>query len=68
MDNLITTIGIAFVFIALAVASLAIGWIITGKNRIKGSCGGKRPTGDGKDCESTGSCELCDRNKKDDKK
>ncbi len=60
MDDIITTIAIAFVFIALAVAGLAIGWMITGKSKLKGSCGGKRPNGDG-------SCGVCGKGKDDDK-
>lgn len=43
--DLITTIAIAFVCVAMGVAALAIGWMITGKARIRGSCGGRRPDG-----------------------
>jgi hypothetical protein len=38
-DNLFLTLVIAFVIIVIAIACLAIGWLITGKTKIeKGTC------------------------------
>ena len=58
MSNLFLTLVIAFVIIVLAIASLAIGWLITGKTKIeRGSCG-RDPTKPKDDhCQSV--CNLC---------
>jgi len=64
MSSLITTILIAFVLVVIAVASLAISWLITGKIGIRaGSCG-RVPTQ--KKDEKCGSsqemtCPLCEK-------
>jgi hypothetical protein len=39
MEHWVATIGIAFVLVTLAMAALGIGWLITGKNRLKKGCG-----------------------------
>jgi len=63
MDNLLLTIGIAFVIIVLSVVLLGIGWLTTGKPKIKPGACGKAP-GQKRDEESCGtqtSCGLCEK-------
>ena len=63
MSNLFLTLMIAFVVIVLAIACLAIGWLITGRTRIERSCG-KDPTQiKGSECGSSAACELCEHSK-----
>lgn len=60
MSTLLTTLLIAFIIITLAIASLAIGWLITGKQKLKpGACG--RDPNKAKDdhCGSEVDCQLC---------
>ncbi|WP_068466467.1 hypothetical protein [Candidatus Protochlamydia phocaeensis] len=60
MSNLFLTLVIAFVLIVIAIACLAIGWLITGKTKIeRGSCG-RDPTKkrSPEECGHT-SCDLC---------
>jgi hypothetical protein len=67
MSNLLFTFILAFVVIALGMALLLIGWIITGKSRFRGgSCGrfpGKK-SNEKNGCETTAGCEVCDKNEK----
>ncbi len=58
MSNLFLTLVIAFVIIVLALACLAIGWLITGKTKLeKGACG-RDPTQKKDDhCQSI--CHVC---------
>ncbi len=62
MTTLLLTIAIAFIIIILAVASLAIGWLITGKMKIRSGACGQDPNKkrDEASC-GTGSCNLCER-------
>lgn len=63
MSNLFLTLMIAFVVIVLAIACLAIGWLITGRTRIDRSCG-KDPTKKRDDmCSTNLSCDLCEHAK-----
>jgi hypothetical protein len=60
MDNLILTLAIAFVLIVAALAFFGIGWLITGKSKIKPGACGRTPTENrGKDCGDQSSCDLC---------
>lgn len=54
MSNLFLTLVIAFVVIILAIALLAIGWLLTGKVKIEKGCG-RDPTKKRDD-----SCQTCD--------
>ncbi|MBA3958146.1 MAG: hypothetical protein H0X51_07125 [Parachlamydiaceae bacterium] len=67
MSTLLITISIAFVFVLIGVAALAISWLITGKSNIHaGACGRAPSKKRNKDCGSNASCSLCE--KPDDKK
>lgn len=70
MSNLFLTLIIAFVIIVLAIASLAIGWLVTGKTKIeKKSCEGEPGLKQGECDGATPSCSLCETDdKKKDKK
>lgn len=60
MSNLFLTLIIAFVVIVLAIAALAIGWLITGRTRIERSCG-RDPTQKKEDsCGTKRTCDLCE--------
>lgn len=51
---------IAFVVIVLALACLAIGWLITGKTKIEGGACGRDPTKKREDdCQSL--CSMCSK-------
>lgn len=58
MSNLFLTLVIAFVIIVLALAALAIGWLITGKNKLQRGACGRDPTKKRDDSCQT-SCDLC---------
>jgi hypothetical protein len=68
MSTLAITIILAFVIVALALASLAIGWLLTGKSRIvRGACGmDPKKLKDGSCGTADIHCALCDP--KDEKK
>ncbi len=54
------TLILAFVFIVLALAGLAIGWLITGRAKItSGSCGKAPQQPRSKECGQDTSCSLC---------
>jgi len=61
MDNLILTIIAAIILMGLVIAGLAIGLILTGKQRLKRGCGmspDKKKKGDS-------SCPMCGEKKDD---
>lgn len=58
MSNLFLTLVIAFVIIVLALASLAIGWLITGKTKLERGACGKNPA-QKKDEACNSICSLC---------
>lgn len=60
MSNLFTTLMIAFVVIVIAIACLAIGWLITGRARIERSCGRDPTKKKDESCGASLSCDLCD--------
>jgi len=69
MSPFITTVILAFGFVALALALLGIGWLITGKSRmIHGACGMDPNKVRDKRCGTNKiSCGLCKKKiKKDD--
>jgi len=56
---------IAFIVIVLAIACLAIGWLITGKTKIeRGACGRDPTQKKDESCSTTTSCNLCSPEKK----
>jgi len=55
---------IAFVVIVIAIACLAIGWLITGRARIERSCGRDPTQKKDESCGASLSCDLCDPPKK----
>ncbi|MBS4163169.1 Uncharacterized protein PRO82_000467 [Candidatus Protochlamydia amoebophila] len=60
MSNLFVTLVIAFVVIVIAIACLAIGWLITGKTKIERGACGRDPHQKREDtCGSVLSCDLC---------
>lgn len=67
MSSLFFTIMIAFIIVLLAVGLLAIGWLITGKTKIRpGACGRDPTKNRDEECSDEKiSCGLC---KKEDKK
>ena len=59
-DNLFLTLVIAFVLIVLAIASLAIGWLITGRTKIeRGACGRDPHRKRDEECGTSLKCDLC---------
>ncbi len=64
MSVLLLTLAIAFIIIVIAIAFLGIGWLITGKSKLRPGACGRDPTKkrDSSEC-GTGtdvSCTLCD--------
>lgn len=66
MSPLILTILLAFIIVGLALCALAIGWLLTGKSKIKGGMCGKLPKEKDKECGDSNVCDIC--RKDDDKK
>lgn len=65
MSNFYLTLVIAFVIIVLALACLAIGWLVTGKSKLQRGACGKDPTQKKTDdCDSI--CHLCSNSVKTD--
>lgn len=65
MPDLFLLLMIAFIVIILAIACLAIGWLITGKTKIeRGACGRDPTQKRGESCSTTTSCDLCEPEKK----
>lgn len=64
MSSLLTTLLISFFLILLALASLAVGWLLTGKQKLKAGACGRDPNKSQDDgCGSTVNCQLCDHTK-----
>lgn len=62
MSTLLVTLLIAFIIITLAIGSLAIGWLITGKQKLKpGACGRDPHKTKDEDCGTGVNCQLCDK-------
>jgi hypothetical protein len=67
MSTLMVTLLVAFIATVLAIASLAIGWLISGRSRIvRGSCGMDPHRRRDKHCGNEAHCSLCDTEKSQD--
>lgn len=65
MTTFLVTLLIAFIIITLAIASLAVGWLITGRQKLKpGACGRDPTKKQGDDCGTSVNCQLCDKHEK----
>lgn len=62
MSNLFLILIIAFVVIVLAIACLAIGWLITGKTKVEADSSNGEPIPFENDCQSD--CNLYSNNSK----
>ncbi len=61
MSNLFLTLVIAFVIIVIAIACLAIGWLVTGKTKIERGACGRDPTKKTDECHTeSSSCSVCE--------
>lgn len=60
MSNLFLTLIIAFVVIVLALAAMAIGWLITGRTKLEKACGRDPTKKKSADCGIDHPCDLCD--------
>ncbi|MFV0340160.1 MAG: hypothetical protein ACK5MA_05965 [Parachlamydiaceae bacterium] len=65
MEALPLTILLASVIVLLAILGLAIGWLITGKSKIRGSCGRGANKDKDDSCGTSTTCEICRKDKKD---
>ncbi|MCB1112105.1 MAG: hypothetical protein H7A37_08035 [Chlamydiales bacterium] len=63
MENLLQTIVIAFVIFGGALALLGLGWLVTGKKKLRGGTCGRDPTKKQDDPSCQSRCELCDKDK-----
>ncbi len=63
MSTLLITLLIAFVVVVAAVSLLGIGWLLTGKSKIRAGTCGRDPNKkkDKASCGTDVSCSLCDR-------
>lgn len=59
MSTLLVTLAIAFVFIAISIAALAIGWLLTGKSNVQAGACGKAPHRKKDEQCGSGACSLC---------
>ncbi|CCB85988.1 MULTISPECIES: hypothetical protein [Parachlamydia] len=63
MSDFTTTLIIAFFAIIVALLLLGLGWLLTGKSKIKpGSCGRDPTQKKDNECGDQFSCTLCDKN------
>lgn len=65
MSALALTILLATAIVILALLGLAIGWLITGKSKLRGSCGRGPNTDKDGSCGTQNTCEICRKDKKD---
>lgn len=71
MSSLLFTLAIAFLIVLISIGLLAIGWLITGKARIRAGACGRDPTkkqDEKEGCGTSINCQLCDQNKEPPKK
>lgn len=61
MSNLALTVVLAFALIVLALIGVAIGWLITGKTKVR-HCGMRGVDQKGKKCGGKASCPVCENN------
>jgi hypothetical protein len=61
MPTLLVTLAIAFIVIVVAILLLGIGWLLTGKSKIRGTCG-QNPTkmrNEVDHCGTDSYCQVC---------
>lgn len=64
--DIFTTVVVAFVLFLAALALVGIGWLITGKARVKfGACGRNPDKKKDEECGNKTKCGLCDKDKDD---
>lgn len=68
MSSLLLTLAIAFIIVLISIGLLAIGWLISGKARIRPGACGRDPHKNREECGTSTSCQLCDQNKESPKK
>jgi hypothetical protein len=62
MSTLLVTLLISFIIVTLATALLAIGWLLTGKQKLKPGACGRDPNKQKSDgCGANQSCQLCEK-------
>ncbi len=64
MSSLFATLVIAFIVVMIAIALLAIGWLVTGKSKMKPGACGRDPTKKNQQDDNCGtkvSCQLCEK-------
>lgn len=59
-NNLLITIIAAFILMLLVAAALGIGWLLSGKDRLRKGCGWKPKDKDSKTCDICGAKKKCD--------
>jgi hypothetical protein len=64
MSSLITTMVLAALVVLIAIGAISIGWILTGKSRVRLGMCGRDPTQKKDDCGKDISCSLCDKKDK----
>ena len=63
MSSVLLTMLLASIVVLLAIASLGIGWLLTGKSKIQpGACGRNPRLSKDKECGTRSSCSLCEHN------
>ncbi|TXI41916.1 MAG: hypothetical protein E6Q59_01470 [Nitrosomonas sp.] len=62
MSNFLTTLILAAIVVVLAILLMAIGWLITGKNRVVRGCGTDPTKSRDDECGTKSSCSLCENN------
>lgn len=70
MTSLFTTAFLAIIVVLIAMAVIAIGWLITGKSRVRLGMCGRDPTAKRDDKEGCGkdiSCSICEKTDKKEK-
>lgn len=60
MSPTVLTFILAFVLVLLAAVGLAIGYILTGRNKLRRMCGSTPNKKPGKDCGKDATCPLCE--------
>lgn len=69
MSTVLLTLAIAFIVVAIAIGLLSVGWLITGKAKLRAGACGRDPNKlrEEEGCGTDVSCSLCEK-PKDDKK
>lgn len=66
MSQWMLTLGLAFFLVFVAILCLGIGWLITGKTRVRGGMCGRDPTKKEDSCDDTEDkgCSVCHKEPK----